>query len=871
MDETVYKIAIAGLLHDIGKFAERAGMPVSAEYINNHADLYQPYFNNRHTHKHAVYTAAFIENFETHLPEQFNAARWGLEDPLVNLAAGHHKPETALQWVIAVADRVSSGFDRDEFEDYNKGINVRDYKKTRLLPILEGVSIDENWDKTTLESFQFRYPLKELSPDHIFPVSGDDTGNMDSDQASREYKTLFDSFINSLQNLLHKNQIALWLEHFDSLFAMFAAHIPAASVGKVVPDVSLYDHCKMTAALASAIYLFHRENGSLHPESIRDDQQKKFLMVSGDFYGIQDFIFSKGSLTGRASAKLLRGRSFGVSLISELAADMLCRSMGLCASSVILNAAGKFTVIAPNTQKNLEAVAQTEAQINQWLLKNHYGESSMGLFSVEAACSDFTSQNFPRLWERLGAMSEKKKYSKIDLGRCGGAVADYLDSFNNTLQKPLCPFCGKRPSHPDAENDPLLGDEPSACRVCRDHIYFGTHLVKTDRIAVAEPDAELHSGKLLEPVFGRYQVCLDVEGKLAKLAAQNKLIKYWDISVSSQGQFGHEITRKFVNGYVPVYSADDEGDDMLNRLFHGAKSDRSKEELFDNIREKNPKLFLHIAKMALNDAGSNRFKGIEALGVLKADVDNLGLLFAAGLKHLSLSRLATLSRQMNSYFSIYIPYILSTQPAFQNIYTVFAGGDDLFLIGPWNRMIGFVLHLHESFSRYACGNPAVTLSAGISVNRPNDPVAVVADRAEEFLSMAKSNGRNSVTLFDETVKWDGFIKLCEIRDTLQQWLDKGYINNAMFYKFNAYTSLAAYEQRLLEGLKSGADTIETEDWGCLKWRSNFKYNLIRNIGKQQKTDDKQQILSEVEQSARWLSTYGGAFKIALWQLLYNNR
>ena len=37
MDDTVYKISIAGFLHDIGKFAERADMHVSKEYLNNNA------------------------------------------------------------------------------------------------------------------------------------------------------------------------------------------------------------------------------------------------------------------------------------------------------------------------------------------------------------------------------------------------------------------------------------------------------------------------------------------------------------------------------------------------------------------------------------------------------------------------------------------------------------------------------------------------------------------------------------------------------------------------------------------------------------------------------------------------------------------
>lgn len=106
--QTVYKIALAALLHDIGKFAERAkgtdekaGQEMafypSKEFLYNNRDLYQPHYNNDYTHVHAVYTAAFIDHMEKILPKEFNKDLWGLGDSFMNLAAGHHKPETPIQ------------------------------------------------------------------------------------------------------------------------------------------------------------------------------------------------------------------------------------------------------------------------------------------------------------------------------------------------------------------------------------------------------------------------------------------------------------------------------------------------------------------------------------------------------------------------------------------------------------------------------------------------------------------------------------------------------------------------------------------------------------------------------------------------------
>jgi len=875
MDETVYKIAIAGYLHDIGKFAERAGFHVSLEFLNNNADLYQPYIKeqNRHTHKHAVYTAAFIDHIEKLLPKQFNKGEWGLGDSFMNLASGHHKPQTPMQWVIAIADRVSSGFERNEFENYNHEIGIKDFKKTRLFAIFEGLSPDEAMKEDNPERLFFRYPLRELSPENIFPVKRDDYQLLDSNEQTKEYSDLFFNFVDSLEKLSHKNNIPLWFEHFDSLFMIFASYIPSATVGRIIPDSSLYDHSKMTAALASAIYLYHSVTEALDTEKIKDYKDKKFLIVNGNFYGIQSFIFSEGGSTGKAAAKLLRGRSFAVSLLSELAADMLCRELGLTPASVILNAAGKFTIIAPNLQEAKDKILAVEEKINDWLIEMYHGETSFGFSSIEVSCEDFTINRFDELWENLSRISERRKYRKIDLVKHGGSVEDYLDRFNNDMNKKLCPFCGKRPSSPNAENDQLLGDEKSACNICRDHIYIGTNLVKAGRLAVTTKDADIRGNKLKEPIFGTYQVSLDVSGKLSEFSREGTLLKYWDISGSINGKIAKEVTAKFINGYVPKYTDKDETEDMLERLLHGSKSEKKKNELFADIRNGNPKTLHHIAKMALNKVQDSqlktkrRYTGVEALGVMKADIDNLGFLFAYGIKRNNLSRMATLSRQTNHYFSIYLPYVLSTKEGFRDIYTVFAGGDDLFLIGPWNRIIDFASDVKKSFREYVCNNSHVSISAGICINKPDEPVRTVSEKSEYAVRKSKGNQRDSVTIFDEPVKWREFEEMQGIKTIIESWLSKGYINNAMLFRMNHFLNMAKQEKALL-GRKESIDFDEME---CLKWKSMFKYNLARNIGKGLKGEEKEKAMREVEKSAHWLTTYGGAMKIPIWQIIYNQR
>lgn len=868
MDDTVYKIAIAGFLHDIGKFAERAGMEVSQGYIDNNAALYQPSFQSRYTHKHALYTAAFIEQYEAALPKAFNKAGWGLGDSFINLAAMHHKPETSFQWIIAIADRVSSGFDRKEFDDYNQEINVKDYTKTRLLTLFEDISLNDSWKEAFLEAFQYRYPLKELSPENIFPSNTSEYRILDNKEARKEYENLFNAFTASLKELWHKENISLWFEHFENLFMIYTAHIPAATVGKVIPDISLYDHAKTTAALATAIYSYHSELQTLDIDRIKNYEDPKFLLVTGDLYGIQDFIFAAGGSTGRASAKLLRGRSFSVSLIAELAADMVCREIGLPASSIVLNAAGKFTIIAPNTDSAKTKVQEIEETINNWLIKNFYGESSIGISFIEATCSDFVSYKFRGLWEKLQSATDIKKFSKYNLSQHGGPVTQYLDTFNNALKHPLCPFCGKRPSHEDATVNLSRSEEESACMICHDHIYIGEHLIKEEKIAITTPTADLKGDKLLEPIFGRYQLTFDISGKLGDLARADALLKYWDIRLKEDGKISKEITAKFINGFVPRYEDSDNYDD---RYISGKKKDETKLELVEFIREGVPKSFLHIAKNALNVTEQpGKFKGIEALGVLKADIDNLGLIFSYGIREdrQTISRLATLSRQLNNFFSVYLPYTLSKEQSFRNVYTVFAGGDDLFLIGPWNRIIELASKLNKSFRDYVCQNPDITLSAGISINKPGEPIRTLAEQSEYALYRSKSKEKkNSVTVFLETVDWKEFDELDTIKHTIGNWLSGKTINNAMLYRFNELIEMAKQEK----GLKDLKFDIQMDDMEFLKWRAKLKYSIIRNVGKKLKDKDKEEAVEDILKTVLWLDTYGGSFKIPLWQILYNNR
>lgn len=856
MDETTLKISIAAFFHDIGKFVGREMLNISREEFDLKASDFLPVRNGRYSHHHALYTAEFIEKFKDVLPEEFDRP-WGVGDGLVKLAASHHNPASPMEWIIAEADRISSGMDREEFDAYeNEGISVSDYEKTRLIPVLETLDIDGGRKLSNREEYKHAYRLAEMTPETIFPLPVESVVPKDKNTAKAEYAELCNRFVTSLKTLQHKSQISLWYEHFESLAMRYLSQMPAARVGNVIPDVSLYDHLKTTAALAASLYLFHDSTETLNVEAVKQGDTDKFLLISGDFHGIQNFIFSGYGDTQKYRSKLLRGRSFYVSVLSELTAHLLCLNIGLPSASVVLNAGGKFTIIAPKTDHAEESVRTVQHQIDRWLSDLTFGETCISLSAVNASPNDFRSGGFPRLQDQMARNMLERKLCRIDLDEFGGVVENYFDS----KQASLCPFCGKRP----ADDSVVMPDEQPACRLCRDHVFIGENLVKKNVMAILGKSPLLQKRGLMEPVFGKFQIIFPDDG-MESAADKGELLKYWKLKVDEKNPANNDAAFKFFRGYIPVYTtADLENENIVSdsRKVEG-------EAFFDPVREGEPKTMNHIAAAARVVSKEGKSSGVEALGVLKADVDHLGLLMACGLKEnlYSISRLATMSRQLNNFFAVYLPWFLETNEFYSDVYTVFAGGDDLLLIGPWNKVASLAPVLSERFNAYVC-NADIHFSAGISIHKAHTPVDVMAEASEAAVIRSKESGRNRMTLFDETVTWEEAKELSEVESAMVKWLEEGYLGNSMFYRLNAFIEMADRESRLVTGNSS----INIRDMDCTRWRSLLSYSVERNIGKSSNPEERKRRVNVVrEKLAEWLATWHGKLRIPLWSIQYNRR
>jgi CRISPR-associated protein Csm1 len=900
------RVALAALLHDLGKFAERAKIPVDQAQLEINKQLYCPHrkpFTDARgwfSHVHAAYTGIAMDVIEKHLPDLIGAdvapfASWkskDSDDSLINAAAKHHKPETFLQWIIATADRVASGFDREEFEQYNLADEETATKKNhytaRQLTLFEQIRVHSKDQQT----YRYRYPLKPLAPEAIFPVEASVSETDDNTAAQDEYRALWQDFVKALEKIpvSHCQNWALWLDHFETLWGTFTQAIPAATAFNIRPDVSLYDHSRVAAALATALWRYHHDLGKTDEDTAKHLKEQneswaepKFLLIQGDFFGIQDFIFASGESHKRA-AKLLRGRSFYVSLLTECAALKVLDALHLPSTSQVINAAGKFMIVAHNTPATVKALQQVRHDLDQWFLEHSFGQAGVGLAWTEAACNDFrraparraeggaptlvgappparadAESPYRTLIKRLFEQMETVKAQRYRLCENTAPVVfkDFLDSFNNELG--VCKIDGRSPAV-TKDGDDAIGT------LAQDQIDIGHWLAHRERILVTNKTLNIERCGLNLTIFGYHVTFVeseDARGKFGQEAKTGNLLRVWDFSLPKSGgeALWNGYARRAINAYIPRFD-----DNALAE--HELEKYRGVEE---NIEWGEAKTLNHLAceDRLLDENG--KWRGVSALTTLKGDVDNLGLIFRNGLgDEASFSKTAALSRQLNNFFAVYLPWLCQSDSKFKNTYTVFAGGDDFFLIGPWRSQIDLAYRMREEFRRYVAHNPEVHFSAGLSTTKPGLPIPYLGDLAEDALEHAKAHNpepkanapapKNAVSCFNQHMFWDEFLALQERRDRLETLTRDLDLSTGYLYG--------------LLNLVDMAEKVKEKPENAI-WHSYFAYRTVRLLERRRGLTDEQRKRRQQELAHEiaefGIERHGGNYRVALFSYLYQQR
>ncbi|MCD7858622.1 MAG: type III-A CRISPR-associated protein Cas10/Csm1 [Firmicutes bacterium] len=134
-------------------------------------------------------------------------------------------------------------------------------------------------------------------------------------------------------------------------------NLPAPVEGS--DDISLYDYCKLTAAICSCIA--HRED----PATL-DRLQKEgcFLLYSADFSGIQSFIYTVHT---HGALRALRSRSFVLELLMEHYMDELLDACGVSRANLLYSGGGHCYLLLPNTETVKTALTDWNRRFNDWL------------------------------------------------------------------------------------------------------------------------------------------------------------------------------------------------------------------------------------------------------------------------------------------------------------------------------------------------------------------------------------------------------------------------------------------------------------------------------------------------------------------------
>lgn len=737
--EEYHAVVLGALLHDIGKFVQRAQENPREQ---NHCQWgYEWYTNN--------------------LAEKLVGIFSKSKDIIASAINSHH-PHTSY---ISLADALSAGMDRTDIpieEEEGEPSN------TRLISIFSKIHL------TSTRGNDKFYKLGVLGSDELeeaFPVDG---SKCEKDEYGKLYKKFKEELKNlnfcSTEDAINRIYFLLW---------KFTWCVPSA-VYKTEPDISLFDHLKTTAAIAGCLYRYEKE---FAVKPTRDTET--FWLVGGDVSGIQNYIMSVLTQQGKV-ARRLRARSFIIQIISEVYSHLILHRFGLPFCNMLSSAGGNFYILVPALKDTEERLQRIEKEVNEWLYTRFRGELYLPIsyvrFSGKELIGHGSNKGFGDILNRLKEESLKKKYNAyhtVIIENGGWRSEKMLMDEVVEGDEAICEGCHKH--HVEDVEERL-------CTLCMADIRIGRRLPKSTYIAFYR-NKNLGDANAIVAGDDRYYFELLTQKREDKDA--------YLLLALNDTEAGYGF--KYMANHIP--SVEDTGCDLE---IHGHE-DRNTPALFDCIAELS--------------------EGDRLIGYLKADVDNMGKIFREGIKDFSISRFCALSRMVELFFSGYIQKQLASH--YRDLYTVFSGGDDFFIIGPWNRVIDFARRMRKEFKRFTGENTDFCFSAGVYLAKPHEPVSFCAESSELYLKKAKID-KDSITIFDKPVKWHELDIIIDDAQRLIHWYHAGVLSRGLMYKFREYGLMAEKS-----GILEDSDNIDTKH---LKFVPLLAYDINRNLTKDNQQD-----------------------------------
>ena len=677
---------LAALLHDIGKFRQRA------------IERYK---------KHQEHSYEFVN-------EDFADYFAPCGDTLKNAIQHHHHDPTQCQHLIEkqviLADRLSAT------EHETEGTAPESFTDSALVSILSRLNKDA-------DRKEYRYSLTELNFEKQNTVIPTETADVNRDTYEKLWKKFKEAFSKVTEG---KHYTPADYQTIVALLHKYTSRIPSGqNEDNPDSDISLYDHLRTTAAIAACI---GRELSETEVDALLDnpnDPDKNICaLIKGDISGIQNFLYH---ILSDGASNQLRGRSFYLQLLTEAIAHWVLRPLDLPITNLLLAGGGHFFILAPYTEskEKLNTIRQT---ISKKLWQLHQSELSCILAGISMKAHDFKADNFPSKWDAVaGKVNERKlkKWSEMEA----------QEMFDNLFEPHDDRVIDEQEvdEQEDKKKDPWQFDE------------LGKDLRHATTLAAFEvPESlipEKPNWRDTIKAFGLdARVIQDVAEDVKKPDDATSAVLY----LMGKTDFLADIEKYQWEGLPVSYDF---------RMFCPVIAHKGDGTIAD-----------------YNDL-ANASEGVKWLGALRMDVDDLGSVFKDKLGNATISRHASLSQALRHFFEGYVPQLCHQYNKEQDkeiLELIYAGGDDLFLVGGWSALPEIAEKIRSEFHDFVTGDH-VTLSGGIAIEHMKFPLYQFADRSGDAEKNAKAcDGKNAITFLQKPMKWKEF---AEVREWHQKLLE----------------------------------------------------------------------------------------------------
>ena len=390
------------LLHDIGKFIERAKAPDRRAKAKHWIDKGLTDVS----YAHRRYGADFLDEMRTQMPQL-------LDEDVVRCALFHHRgkdpdkqdhtylDQDVYVKMIRLADSLASAERTND-----AGLEPQNYERAKLLSLFS--RIDYSGQDKRIDTYIELNKLK-LEQSALFP---DDEDKYKPASAANEYAELVADFIREFQQVRNAVQLYYVMEKY--LWAV-PAQTPVEIDGRKVlfrPDVSLFDHSRVTAAIAMCLYDYYHDANEQEKTAIataNDNGQNLppfALLLQIDLSGIQKFIFD---IPSKGAAKSLKGRSFYLQLLGEIIARFVLDRLELPISNLLYDGGGNLFLLAPKSKE--DKLVEIRKEIVRNLANAHGGAIYAAIGWTEVKAEDY--QNFGALWKKATESTARIKTNRF--------------------------------------------------------------------------------------------------------------------------------------------------------------------------------------------------------------------------------------------------------------------------------------------------------------------------------------------------------------------------------------------------------------------------------------------------------------------------